>query len=304
MTTSKISKLVDEIKNKTAEIEKTYALFKFHSENISFDLNNQNHWCHYAFMDSLDKLSSITKENFNSIETFGLVATTRYIFELNIRLMLIEQDPRHGLVYYGQLLNDQENYWKTLKEQLDREIAFLNEMDNEENSLHHSKLLEFSKLEDPKLKEELARTLTNDIFTTIDNIAARKFSIHAEQARTNGYGFQAVLIEKKQLPEVNRSLTKVKSEYDMFKSTVPSDILKIIKDWKWKRNAIQTNHLAEYDYIYSFTSRMLHATPANITTNFKFLSHDETVIFLKYINVKLTDIIQLSIRFITNPEKL
>ncbi|MBK4694518.1 hypothetical protein JJQ38_24275, partial [Enterobacter cloacae] len=134
--------------------------------------------------------------------------------------------------------------------------------------------------------------------------AARKFSIHAEQARTNGYAFQSFLIQKNQLPEVTSSLAEVEREYDSYKSAVQQDILKIIKNWNWKQKAIETNHFFEYDYIYSFTSRMLHATPANITTNYKFLSRDEILIFLKYINVKLTDIVELSNKFITNPMKL
>lgn len=304
MLTSKTSQIIQEIQNKTSALEEIHALFEFHNMQISFDLFNQDHWCHYAFMDSLKKLALMTRANFNSIETFGLVSTTRYIFELNIRLTLIEQDSRHGLVYYGVLLKDQVDYWKTLKEQLDREVVFLNNMDNEERNLHRIKLLEYSKIEDPELQKEFALTLATDIFNTIDNIAARKFSIHAEQARTNGYGFQAVLISKNQLPDVNTSMTKVESEYELFKKTVSPEILKIIKNWRWKQNAIKINCLAEYDYIYSFTSRMLHATPANITTNNKFLSHDEIIIFLKYINVKLADIIKLSKKFITNPTKL
>ncbi|MBK4602616.1 hypothetical protein JJQ34_24255 [Enterobacter cloacae] len=99
-------------------------------------------------------------------------------------------------------------------------------------------------------------------------------------------------------------MAEVEREYDSYKSAVQQDILKIIKNWNWKQKAIETNHFFEYDYIYSFTSRMLHATPANITTNYKFLSRDEILIFLKYINVKLTDIVELSNKFITNPMKL
>ncbi|MBK4532160.1 hypothetical protein, partial [Enterobacter cloacae] len=264
----------------------------------------QNHWCHYAFQDSLDKLISMIEMNFNSIETFGLVSTTRYLFELNIRLTLIEQDPRYGLAYYGQLLRDQVSYWKSLKEQLDREVEFLKALDLEEKVLHDAKLLELLKVEEPKLQEAMAAKLTTDTFNIIDSKAARKFSIHAEQARTNGYAFQSFLIQKNQLPEVTSSLAEVEREYDSYKSAVQQDILKIIKNWNWKQKAIETNHFFEYDYIYSFTSRMLHATPANITTNYKFLSRDEILIFLKYINVKLTDIVELSNKFITNPMKL
>jgi hypothetical protein len=57
----------------------------------------------------------------------------------------------------------------------------------------------------------------------------------------------------------------------------------------------QKVHLTdEYDYIYSFSSRVLHATPASITTDRKNLELPEIQIFLKYIDVKIADVLALA----------
>jgi hypothetical protein len=48
----------------------------------------------------------------------------------------------------------------------------------------------------------------------------------------------------------------------------------------------------EYDYLYTFASKLLHATPASITTDHKNLEPSELVVFLKYISVKLVDLVE------------
>mgnify|MGYP003604510971 FL=1 len=55
--------------------------------------------------------------------------------------------------------------------------------------------------------------------------------------------------------------------------------------------------LAEYDFIYAFTSKLRHATPASITTDQKNLEPAEMVVFLRYIDVKIQDILDLAGRY-------
>jgi hypothetical protein len=55
--------------------------------------------------------------------------------------------------------------------------------------------------------------------------------------------------------------------------------------------------LSEYDYIYAFASKLLHATPASITTDQKNLEPEEMLIFLKYIDVKIVDMLDQARRY-------
>ncbi len=48
----------------------------------------------------------------------------------------------------------------------------------------------------------------------------------------------------------------------------------------------------QYNFIYTYASKLLHATPASLTTNQKNLEPEEMRVFLKYVYVRLVDIIE------------
>jgi hypothetical protein len=43
------------------------------------------------------------------------------------------------------------------------------------------------------------------------------------------------------------------------------------QSWQWKQQAASVGMSDQYEFIYSFTSRLLHATPVSLTTNQKLL---------------------------------
>ena len=53
----------------------------------------------------------------------------------------------------------------------------------------------------------------------------------------------------------------------------------------------------QYDFIYSYTSRLLHATPVSFYTNQKNLEVIEMLMFLDYVYVSLLDIVELTGQF-------
>ena len=52
--------------------------------------------------------------------------------------------------------------------------------------------------------------------------------------------------------------------------------------------------LDEYSFIYGYTSKLLHATPASLTTDQKNLEANEMGVFLRYIYVRLLDVIEMA----------
>jgi hypothetical protein len=62
--------------------------------------------------------------------------------------------------------------------------------------------------------------------------------------------------------------------------------------WKWDRQAKSVGMLDQYEYIYSFSSSLLHATPASMHQ--ATLEEHEIGIFLDYILVSISDVIDLS----------
>ncbi len=260
----------------------------------SFDKFNHESWCLSVAGDSLVRLGLFIAQNFNFVETMGTISVARYIFELSVWLNLFKLDTRYGLVYYAQLLETQYKYWKDNRAQIDREIELLQYFEKTEKDAQNDVFNRIKELSDPEEQKALLANAKggSDI---IDKHASRQFSIYVEQAKINGYGFQAHLLEEKLLPQIEKSIADIDSEKALFDTTVQQDIKDLIpKRWQWRQMAGKVNLTDEYDYIYAFSSKLLHATPASITTDQKNLELVELVIFLKYIDVKIMDLIELA----------
>ncbi len=67
--------------------------------------------------------------------------------------------------------------------------------------------------------------------------------------------------------------------------------------WRWDREAKSADMEGAYDFLYSYTSRLLHATPASVTTDVKNLEPDEIRILLRYIHGALLDALDLTSTF-------
>lgn len=293
-----IGKLITSIREQSKFLEEASKPYRTAEKENTFNKLNAEDWCSSVFGDSLVKLRLFTENNFNYIESLGLVSVSRYIFEISIWLNLFVKDTRYGLVYYDQLIIGQQQYWTRLKDQMEREVIFLKSLGKQESEIMSLKMADISEFEDEDESILAAQSILKDVHSFIDEKASRKFSIYAEDAKTNGYDFQAYLIENKQIPVINSSISDIESERDEFKNSLSEDVKVLIKKgWKWNIKAEEVGLGDEYSFIYSFTSKLLHAVPTSITTNQKNLEPQEVIIFLKYIDIKLKDIVRLSFDF-------
>jgi hypothetical protein len=257
----------------------------------AFNKWDYNSWCISVAGDALIRLRLFTEQNFNFVETMGLIAVARYIFELSVWLYLFKLDARYGLVYYHQLLDTQKRYHQALKAQLEREVALLKSFEEREKESQETALKNILALSSTDEQKEALLSVPKALSDAIDAEASRRFSIYVKDAQTNGYGFQAYLVQKKAIPPVDQALTQIALERDRYNATVPQDVKKLIPSrWNWREMAQKVGLTDEYDYIYSFASKLLHATPASITTDQKNLELAEMQVFLKYIDVKMADL--------------
>lgn len=256
-------------------------------------------WVLAAYTDALVRLRLFLEQNFNYLESIGLLAVTRYVFELLVWLKLMQRDAGYGLAYYRDLLTKQRSYYSDLRNHLKCEVAFLRDVQAQEDRLLKQRADEAQRINEPEAKAERFERLWSEVTSSIDAQAARTFSLYAEQARTNGYGFQAHLVETKVLPGVEQSLAQLESELKAFDRDVPHEARSLIPSkWNWKDQAARAGMDAEYDFIYTYTSRLLHATPASLTTNQKNLETDEMRVFLNYIHIRLLDALDIATQFL------
>ena len=231
---------------------------------------------------------------------------TRYIFELLVWLRVLGRDSRYGLTYCLQIMEKQIRYYEDLIKKVEHEIELLKRLDEEENlQIEAAAKAARSDEDSRKALPELLRQIQAET----DRKARRNFCMYADQAKTNGHGFQAFLIEKQLLPKLRAQLDECKSERTKRLARVKgrppigTKWEKQEQSWKWKEQAAIVGMSDQFEFIYSFTSRLLHATPVSLTTNQKLLEPDEMHMFLEYIYVSILDIVDLAKQMLVERNK-
>ncbi len=290
-----LQELVRAIKGHRVILDETIKRLRTPEIINAFDKDNAHSWCLSVTGDALVRLRLFTEQNFNFIETMGIVAVSRYVFELSVWLYLFKMDRRYGLVYYAQLLETKLKYFKDYRAQLDREISLLDHFEDKEREAQKEAIDQIKVTTDPETQKQMVHTLGRTVSDIIDREARRHFSISVEHAKVNGYGFQAHLLRQKLIPQIDQSIAVLASEKTAFNERVPKTVRDLMPGkWRWKQMAQKVGLTNEYDYIYAFSSKLLHATPASITTDQKDLELNEIVVFVKYIEVKILDMIDLA----------
>lgn len=280
-----IQSLADRLRLALRDLEPTLAKFSL----------SPRYWTLVAHTDGLVRVRLFTEQNFNYIESLGLLSVTRYLFELVLWFKLMEQDERYGLVYYHELLEKQRRYYTDYRDHLTREILLLKAFGDEEQRLMTDRLEKAGSIPKPAVGTEGMRHAFADVSKYIDDKVARAFTLYGEQARTNGYGLQADLVERKVLPDINESVNVVDAECRKLNKALPADVRALVPErWNWRALASKVGMVDEYDFIYTYTSRLLHATPASLTTDKKNLEPDEVRVFLHYCHVRMLDVIDMA----------
>lgn len=288
------TRYIEEIKSLATTFDRLSGAFRRNNgpnADSAFDKFSEDYWRRSFYGDALVRLRQLAENNFNFIETIGLLAVARYIFELSIWLRLFEKDKRYCLVYYKELLETQLRYFEDTLAQLRREIELLkrfHELDNPIEGAASNTVEGGASVADYGL-------MVRNAMNRVDAEASRHFSLYLDDAKTNGYGYQAYLVEKKDVPRAKAAIAEIEEDLQEFLMHTAKDVQNLAKrKWQWRGMSEEAGIVHEHDYIYSFASKLLHATPASITTNQKNLERSETCMFLRYIHVKMLEIADLA----------
>ena len=255
-------------------------------------VENRRDLTYSIFHNALIKLRLILENNFSHLETIGLLGTARYVFEMLVWLRLLDNDIDSSLVFYGKLVSDQTQHYKSYRNKMEDEIALFEELEKEERRLAQEGLRSLNENENATSASH-APEVTRWIMNEVDRRARRAFSIYAESAKENGYSFQAYLI-RNEIVKVDAQIAELETEGKAFVAQCAPEISKRIKDrFNWKVEAERAGMLMQYEFIYTFSSRLLHATPSSAFTAQKNLEMSEMVLFLDYIYVSMLDVLDL-----------
>jgi hypothetical protein len=288
-----VEELVAVIKDLQSDVERLAKPFRHDpvsGKEPDFNKWTAEDWRRNVFGNALVRLGQLIENNFWFIETMGVLAVARYVFELSVWLHLFQKDSRYALVYYRELLETQRKYCEDTAAQLHREVALLKRFETMDNRADQEVIRAYKEGTVSDAGEMMRSTMER-----VDAEASRNFSLYLDEAKKNGYGFQAYLVEKKAIPPVERAIANIAKEMRAFESRVPQDVQNLVKGrWQWKRMAEEAGLAHEHDYIYAFASKLLHATPASLTTDKKNLKLPEICIFLRYTHVKILEIMGLA----------
>lgn len=223
-----------------------------------------------------------------------LVALARNLFENLIWLKLFNLAPEYGLLFYRQLLESQIKSQDQAISQAELEIKIFENADKEDRpDLSHIQDMLEKNDESATNSAASIRDYMQAAEKKVDDKVRRIFSIYAHDAKHNGYGYQAYLIKNKVIPhheEQRRINSEHKLELDSFLASIDQKKLPGIfnQRWVWATRAESVGMKTHYQLIYSYTSRLLHATPMNLITPNQ-LSSQERELLLNYIRVGIQD---------------
>ncbi len=220
-----------------------------------------------------------------------LVALSRNLFENLIWLRLFDKNRMYGLLFYRQLLQAQLDSQKQAIEKAKEEIILFKKADELDNPDFSSFDEVFSK--DHPTEEELV-TVGESMRRQreeVDQMVRDQFSLYAKQAKYNGYGYQAHLIERKALPKHEEQIILFEEHLAALDDTWSGLPMELQKDfglrWNWLDRAKSVDMESHYRFLYSFTSKLLHSTPLNLITP-KTLNAQEVDMLLDYLRIGIS----------------
>lgn len=264
-------------------------------------------WILSAHIGTLDKLSTVLRRE-GPYDSFELLAVARNIFENLVWLRLMNNDQQFGIVFYAQLLRNQIESGQALIRKVGDEATLFDQFDNLDTDAFDTTFLEVMKegklSHDEVIKEAMAAQREQS--DQLDDLMRREFCLYANQATYNGYRFQAHLIRTKVIPEHEARLRQLEDHKQRLDTELPSLIdarhIELATDkWNWFERARNVKMDGQYRFLYSFTSKLLHAIPLNIITD-KKLTPDETIMVLDYIVISAADLLK-AIEDFTYPGK-
>lgn len=247
--------------------------------------------------DALIKIRLFVENNLRIIETMGVLALTRYVFELVVILKNLRSNENFAFLYMQKMLLQQCEHFDDYADQIRSEIALYIARGEEEKSAHDAVMRKYAKTSSITMSARNSRRLgekmadeINRVSTTIDEGLALKFALYSDDIAHNGYAFQAHLLETNVLASVIEKAERARASYEKMKAAWSKTVEPFpvsFKKWNWKEMSKHVGMEEEYDFIYSYTSRLLHASPHSLTTDQKNLEDPEVLMFLRYVEQQI-----------------
>jgi hypothetical protein len=299
----KLANLVEEIKSLDPELEKLTKAARVHLSTAPRVLNEQVRYLRLQILAySMLRIRHFIQHNLINntyIETMATLAVCRYTFELVVWLKLMEKDSRFALLFNRESANghlDNANEQITL---LKEEKSFYISQAETERKLHQQAIEEIKASEAPpeEMGAAIARRM-EQISEFLDKSLDSRLLVYYEEIKEQGYEYVAQFIDNKALPPIEKEIQNTEKQLADFEARWAAHLQELKDDKEisrlyrkprelrvmlWKACAEFVGMETDYAVIYSYTSRLLHATPSSVMTLQQNLSEREFLTFWRYI---------------------
>ncbi len=253
--------------------------------------SSTTYWKSIAFFNSAIRVRLLLENNFFHVETLGLLAVSRYLLELSIWLELMRKDATYALDYLMEMTKISKLHRDDARKMMQLEVRLFRDVQKREDA----RIVELATASDSPRRTGRVKEDMSLLQAEIDKIAARIFSEHFPEAQVNGFGYQAEILETHVLPYVSHEIEQIDREAQLIERALPKYVRNRTKQrWNWKAKANEVGLQDEYEYIYTYCSRLLHATPFSVTTDQKNLEYREVLTFLRYAEYRISAILDYS----------
>ena len=252
----------------TAKAKGSLAFYEFRARAEGVSENDGIHWSLRAQVGTLDKLATLLRRD-REPSSFELLASARNLFENLVWLELFSLDSSWGIFFYGQLLKNQQEDLSGMITKLKAEASLFLALDDEDSAIIDSVFNDLGEVDQPSDDYMAERSAElNRRKEELDRRARRTFAVYGAAATFNGYGYQAHLLQTKQIPHWQQQLDLIHRRIDDFVADVGDRARssRYLGKWNWRGEADRVGMVDQYDFLYRLTSRLLHATPMNIVT--------------------------------------
>lgn len=281
-----------------AKVKGSLAFYELGARAAGVSANDGIQWILRAQVGTLDKLPALLPRD-REASSIELLASARNLFENLVWLKLFLLGPSWGDFFYGQLLKNQQDDLSGMIAKLTAEAALFVALDRDDSAIVEGVFHDLGEESDPSA-DYLAECSAeiNRRKEELDRRARRTFALYAAAATFNGYGYQAHLLNTKQIPHWQQQLDLITGRIEDFLLEINDQgkSTRYLGKWNWRGEAGRVGMAGQYDFLYRLTSRLLHATPMNIVTE-KDLLEGERLTLLEYIVVTTEDIFDAIDRF-------
>lgn len=291
-----ISKTVDEIKSKEAELQiatraisdKRVALEnEYYSRNLKIWEVPALYWRFVGVHDGLSKFLEFCSEDIANVDNLSLTQKARYFCDSIMWVKHLCDPKKDPLEYYEHLLRGKSFHYETVIEHLQNEIDQLKQIQPLFSLMLFKQATRRVKLGKPRLGEAEIEKLIDDF----DKSLSKSFSIYRKPAIGN-YELYAQIVEDEIILPYKEDLAKLENEIKQFEGVINR---KIRRKHNSAEFAKSLQMKAEYEFLFRLASQHLHATPVSMSTEMRSISNSERLIFLEYIRAKIYDVLSSSL---------